>query len=93
MPGIEQERGDLTVTSQPFVEEFDGFVTKWYKELGLRSIVEKLYWFTYWNNCAIIGVDKTNSCSTASTNSVMELMQRLNMAELAQLSERLRQKQ
>ena len=40
--GIKQERGDsLTVTSQPFVEEFEGFVTKWYEGAWFRSIVEK----------------------------------------------------
>ena len=40
--GIKQERGDsLTVTSQPFVEEFDGFVTKWYEGAWFRSMVEK----------------------------------------------------
>ena len=35
--GIKPERGDsLTVTSQPFVEEFKGFVTKWYEGAWFR---------------------------------------------------------
>ena len=35
-------KGDtLAITSQPFVEEFEGFVTKWYEGAWFRSIVEK----------------------------------------------------
>jgi len=42
--GIKQDRGDsLTVSSQPFVEEFDGFVQNGMKALGLDPLLKKHY--------------------------------------------------
>ena len=41
MPLYKAEWGDtLTITSQPFVEEFDGFEEKWYETPWFRSTIE-----------------------------------------------------
>ena len=40
--GIKPERGDtLTIASQPFVDEFEGFMISWYETPWFRSMVEK----------------------------------------------------
>ena len=75
--GIKPERGDsLTVTSQPFVEEFQGFVTKWYEGVWFRSIVEKTL-LVLLIGVVALGVVRPMLnkllVSTASTNSVVEL--------------------
>ena len=86
--GIKQERGDsLTVTSQPFVEEFDGFVTKWYEGAWFRSMVEKTL-LVLLIGVVALGVVRPMLnkilVPTASTNSVMELYAEAeNMAEVA----------
>ena len=86
--GIKQERGDsLTVTSQPFVEEFDGFVTKWYEGAWFRSIVEKTL-LVLLIGVVALGVVRPMLnkilVPTASTNSVMELYAEAEtMAEVA----------
>ncbi len=86
--GIKQERGDsLTVTSQPFVEEFDGFVTKWYEGVWFRSIVEKTL-LVLLIGVVALGVVRPMLnkilVPTASTNSVMELYAEAEtMAEVA----------
>jgi flagellar M-ring protein FliF len=75
--GIKPERGDsLTVTSQPFVEEFQGFVTKWYEGVWFRSIVEKTL-LVLLIGVVALGVVRPMLnkilVPTASTNSVTEL--------------------
>ncbi len=86
--GIKQDRGDsLTVTSQPFVEEFDGFVTKWYEGAWFRSIVEKTL-LVLLIGVVALGVVRPMLnkilVPTASTNSVMELYAEAEtMAEVA----------
>jgi flagellar M-ring protein FliF len=75
--GIKPERGDsLTVTSQPFVEEFEGFVTKWYEGAWFRSIVEKTL-LVLLIGVVALGVVRPMLnkilVPTASTNSVTEL--------------------
>ena len=86
--GIKQERGDsLTVTSQPFVEEFEGFVTKWYEGAWFRSIVEKTL-LVLLIGVVALGVVRPMLnkilVPTASTNSVMELYAEAeSMAEVA----------
>ena len=75
--GIKPERGDsLTVTSQPFVEEFQGFVTKWYEGAWFRSIVEKTL-LVLLIGVVALGVVRPMLnkilVPTASTNSVTEL--------------------
>ena len=75
--GIKPERGDsLTVTSQPFVEEFQGFVTKWYEGVWFRSIVEKTL-LVLLIGVVALGVVRPMLnkilVPTASTNSVVEL--------------------
>ena len=86
--GIKQERGDsLTVTSQPFVEEFEGFVTKWYEGAWFRSIVEKTL-LVLLIGVVALGVVRPMLnkilVPTASTNSVMELYAEAEtMAEVA----------
>ena len=86
--GIKEERGDsLTVTSQPFVEEFEGFVTKWYEGQWFRSIVEKSLLVLL---IAVVALGVVRPMlnkilvPTASTNSVMELYAEAEtMAEVA----------
>jgi flagellar M-ring protein FliF len=86
--GIKPERGDsLTVTSQPFVEEFQGFVTKWYEGAWFRSIVEKTL-LVLLIGVVALGVVRPMLnkilVPTASTNSVMELYAEAEtMAEVA----------
>ena len=86
--GIKPERGDtLTVTSQPFVEEFKGFVTKWYEGAWFRSMVEKTL-LVLLIGIVALGVVRPllNKIlvPTASTNSVMELYAEAEtMAEVA----------
>ena len=86
--GIKPERGDtLTVTSQPFVEEFKGFVTKWYEGAGFRSMVEKTL-LVLLIGIVALGVVRPMLnkilVPTASTNSVMELYAEAEtMAEVA----------
>ena len=86
--GIKPERGDsLTVTSQPFVEEFQGFVTKWYEGVWFRSIVEKTL-LVLLIGVVALGVVRPMLnkilVPTASTNSVMELYAEAEtMAEVA----------
>ena len=75
--GIKQDRGDsLTVSSQPFVEEFEGFVTKWYEGVWFRSIVEKTL-LVLLIGVVALGVVRPMLnkilVPTASTNSVVEL--------------------
>ena len=75
--GIKPERGDsLTVTSQPFVEEFQGFVTKWYEGPWFRSMVEKTL-LVLLIGVVALGVVRPMLnkilVPTASTNSVVEL--------------------
>jgi flagellar M-ring protein FliF len=75
--GIKPERGDsLTVTSQPFVEEFQGFVTKWYEGAWFRSIVDKTL-LVLLIGVVALGVVRPMLnkilVPTASTNSVTEL--------------------
>ena len=86
--GIKPERGDtLTVTSQPFVEEFKGFVTKWYEGAWFRSRVEKTL-LVLLIGIVALGVVRPMLnkilVPTASTNSVMELYAEAEtMAEVA----------
>ena len=86
--GIKQDRGDsLTVASQPFVEEFDGFITKWYEGAWFRSIVEKTL-LVLLIGVVALGVVRPMLnkilVPTASTNSVMELYAEAEtMAEVA----------
>lgn len=86
--GIKQDRGDsLTVSSQPFVEEFDGFVSKWYEGAWFRSIIEKTL-LVLLIGVVALGVVRPMLnkilVPTASTNSVMELYAEAEtMAEVA----------
>jgi flagellar M-ring protein FliF len=86
--GFKQDRGDsLTVSSQPFVEEFDGFITKWYEGAWFRSIVEKTL-LVLLIGVVALGVVRPMLnkilVPTASTNSVMELYAEAEtMAEVA----------
>ena len=86
--GIKPERGDtLTVTSQPFGEEFKGFVTKWYEGAWFRSMVEKTL-LVLLIGIVALGVVRPMLnkilVPTASTNSVMELYAEAEtMAEVA----------
>jgi flagellar M-ring protein FliF len=86
--GIKLERGDtLTVTSQPFVEEFDGFEIKWYETPWFRSTVENTL-LVLLIGIVSLGVVRPMLnkilVPTASTNSVMELYAEAEtMAEIA----------
>ena len=86
--GFKQDRGDsLTVSSQPFVEEFDGFISKWYEGAWFRSIVEKTL-LVLLIGVVALGVVRPMLnkilVPTASTNSVMELYAEAEtMAEVA----------
>jgi flagellar M-ring protein FliF len=86
--GIKQDRGDsLTVSSQPFVEEFEGFISKWYEGAWFRSIVEKTL-LVLLIGVVALGVVRPMLnkilVPTASTNSVMELYAEAEtMAEVA----------
>ena len=86
--GIKTERGDtLTITSQPFVEEFDGFEEKWYETPWFRSTVENSL-LVLLIGIVALGVVRPMLnkilVPTASTNSVMELYAEAEtMAEVA----------
>ena len=86
--GIKPERGDtLTITSQPFVEEFDGFEEKWYEIPWFRSTVENSL-LVLLIGIVALGVVRPMLnkilVPTASTNSVMELYAEAEtMAEVA----------
>ena len=86
--GIKLDRGDtLTVTSQPFVEEFDGFEVKWYDTPWFRSTVENSL-LVLLIGIVALGVVRPMLnkilVPTASTNSVMELYAEAEtMAEIA----------
>ena len=86
--GIKLDRGDtLTVTSQPFVEEFDGFEVKWYETTWFRSTVENSL-LVLLIGIVALGVVRPMLnkilVPTASTNSVMELYAEAEtMAEIA----------
>ncbi|MEK9569355.1 MAG: flagellar basal-body MS-ring/collar protein FliF [Paracoccaceae bacterium] len=86
--GIKLERGDtLTITSQPFVEEFDGFEEKWYETQWFRSTIENSL-LVLLIGIVALGVVRPMLnkilVPTASTNSVMELYAEAEtMAEMA----------
>ena len=86
--GIKPERGDtLTITSQPFVEEFAGFEEKWYETQWFRSTVENSL-LVLLIGIVALGVVRPMLnkilVPTASTNSVMELYAEAEtMAEVA----------
>ena len=86
--GIKPERGDtLTITSQPFVEEFEGFEEKWYETPWFRSTVENSL-LVLLIGIVALGVVRPMLnkilVPTASTNSVMELYAEAEtMAEVA----------
>ena len=86
--GIKPERGDtLTITSQPFVEEFDGFQEKWYETPWFRATIENSLLVLLIGIVALGGVRPMLNkilVPTASTNSVMELYAEAEtMAEMA----------
>jgi flagellar M-ring protein FliF len=75
--GIQANRGDtLTITSQPFVEDFEGFEIKWYETPWFRSTVENSL-LVLLIGIVSLGVVRPMLnkilVPTASTNSVMEL--------------------
>ena len=86
--GIQDNRGDtLTITSQPFVEDFEGFEIKWYETPWFRSTVENSL-LVLLIGIVALGVVRPMLnkilVPTASTNSVMELYAEAeSMAELA----------
>ena len=86
--GIKIERGDtLTITSQPFVEEFNGFEEKWYETPWFRSTIENSL-LVLLIGIVALGVVRPMLnkilVPTASTNSVMELYAEAEtMAEMA----------
>jgi len=86
--GIKLDRGDtLTVTSQHFVEEFDGFEVKWYETPWFRSTIENTL-LVLLIGIVSLGVVRPMLnkilVPTASTNSVMELYAEAEtMAEIA----------
>ena len=86
--GIQADRGDtLTITSQPFVEDFEGFEIKWYETPWFRSTVENSL-LVLLIGIVSLGVVRPMLnkilVPTASTNSVMELYAEAeSMAELA----------
>ena len=86
--GIKPERGDtLTIASQPFVDEFEGFIISWYETPWFRSIVEKTLLILLIGVVALGVVRPMLNkilVPTASTNSVMELYAEAEtMAEVA----------
>lgn len=86
--GIKTERGDtLTIASQPFVDEFEGFMISWYETPWFRSMVEKTL-LVLLIGVVALGVVRPMInkilVPTASTNSVMELYAEAeSMAEVA----------
>ena len=86
--GIKPERGDtLTITSQPFVDEFEGFEEKLYDTSWFRSTVENGLLILLIGVVALGVVRPMLNkilVPTASTNSVMELYAEAEtMAEVA----------
>ena len=86
--GIKLERGDtLTIASQPFVDEFDGFEKKLYDTSWFRSTVENSLLILLIGVVALGVVRPMLNkilVPTASTNSVMELYAEAEtMAEIA----------
>ena len=86
--GIKLERGDtLTITSQPFVDEFEGFEKKLYDTSWFRSTVENSLLILLIGVVALGVVRPMLNkilVPTASTNSVMELYAEAEtMAEIA----------
>ena len=86
--GIKIERGDtLTITSQPFVEEFNGFEEKWYETPWFRSTIENSLLVVLIGIVALGVVRPMLNkilVPAASTNSVMELYAEAEtMAEMA----------
>jgi len=85
---IQVDRGDtLTITSQPFVEDFEGFEIKWFETPWFRSTVENSL-LVLLIGVVALGVVRPMLnkilVPTASTNSVMELYAEAeSMAELA----------
>ena len=86
--GIKPERGDtLTIASQPFVDEFEGFMISWYETPWFRSMIEKTL-LVLLIGVVALGVVRPMLnkilVPTASTNSVMELYAEAEtMAEVA----------
>ena len=86
--GIKPERGDtLTIASQPFVDEFEGFMISWYETPWFRSMIEKTL-LVLLIGVVALGVVRPMLnkilVPTASTNSVMELYAEAeSMAEVA----------
>lgn len=86
--GFDAERGDtLTISSQPFVEEIDGYTEQWYEGPWFRSMAENSL-MVFLIGIVALGVVRPMInkilVPTASTNSVMELYAEAeNMAEMA----------
>ena len=86
--GLKLDRGDtLTIASQPFIEEFEGFEVNWYETSWFRATVEKGL-LVLLISVVALGVVRPMInkilVPTASTNSVMELYAEAEtMAELA----------
>lgn len=86
--GFDAERGDtLTISSQPFVEEIDGYTEQWYEGPWFRSMAENSLMVVLIGIVAMGVVRPMINkilVPTASTNSVMELYAEAeNMAEMA----------
>ena len=86
--GLKLDRGDtLTIASQPFIEEFEGFEVNWYETPWFRATIEKGL-LVLLISVVALGVVRPMInkilVPTASTNSVMELYAEAEtMAELA----------
>lgn len=86
--GFSAERGDtLTISSQPFVEEVEGYTTQWYEGPWFRSMAENSL-MVFLIGIVALGVVRPMInkilVPTASTNSVMELYAEAeSMAEMA----------
>ena len=86
--GLKLDRGDtLTISSQPFIEEFEGFEVNWYETPWFRATIENGL-LVLLISVVALGVVRPMInkilVPTASTNSVMELYAEAEtMAELA----------
>ena len=86
--GLKLDRGDtLTIASQPFIEEFEGFEVNWYETPWFRATIENGL-LVLLISVVALGVVRPMInkilVPTASTNSVMELYAEAEtMAELA----------
>ena len=86
--GLKLDRGDtLTIASQPFIEDFEGFEVNWYETPWFREMVENGL-LVLLISVVALGVVRPMInkilVPTASTNSVMELYAEAEtMAELA----------